>query len=102
MFAGAGLLWVAFTLLVRRWGIAPVPATAAVSVVSGLVAVPAWGILGDPTAVLDLGGPLLPTQIVVQGVFSGIPAVLASTTASACSARDAPRSTPPSCPPRRC
>ena len=41
MFAGAGLFFAGFTLLVRREDLAPMPATAVLSVVSALVALPA-------------------------------------------------------------
>ena len=60
MFAGAGLLFAGFTLLVRRWGLAPMPATAALSVVPALVALPACLVVGDPSRLVAIGaGSLL-------------------------------------------
>ena len=81
MLAGAGLLLMAFTLLVRRWEVAPLPATAAVSVLSAAAAVPASLVLGDPGRLLAIGPAALLTQVVVQGVLSGVLAILAFTAA---------------------
>ena len=81
MFVGAGLMFVAFTLMVRRWGVGPLPATAAVSVISAAVSVPAYLLLGDPSRLLALPPATLVTQIVVQGVLSGVLAIVAFTKA---------------------
>ena len=81
MFVGAGLLFVAFTLLVRRWGVGPLPATAAVSVISAAASVPAYLLLGEPSRLLALPTATLLTQVVVQGVLSGVLAIVAFTKA---------------------
>ena len=81
MFVGAGLMFVAFTLLVRRWGVGPLPATAAVSVISAAAAVPAYLLLGEPSRLLALPTATLLTQVVVQGVLSGVLAIVAFTRA---------------------
>lgn len=77
MFAAAGLMWAAFSILQRRWGLNPVQATAAVSVLSALVYVPGYlALVGiDPIAALPV--PMLLAQVVVQGVLSGVVAVIA-------------------------
>ena len=79
LFVAAGLMWVAFTLMVRRWQIAPVAATAIVSVLSAGVAVPLYLAFSTPANLLALPLPTLLTQVVVQGVLSGVLAVLAFT-----------------------
>jgi drug/metabolite transporter (DMT)-like permease len=45
MFATSGLMWAVFTVLQKRWGLAPLQVTAVVSVVSGVIYAPiisAW------------------------------------------------------------
>ena len=74
-------MFVAFTLLVRRWGVGPLPATAAVSVISAAAAVPAYLLLGEPARLLALPPATLATQVVVQGVLSGVLAIVAFTRA---------------------
>ena len=77
MFVGAGLFWVGFTLLIRHWGIGGLPATAAVSVLSALVVIPAFAFWGSFDRLLALDPGTFLTQVVVQGVFSGVLAVIA-------------------------
>ena len=79
LFVLAGLFWVAFTLMVRRWSVSPLAATAIVSVLSAAVAVPAYLAFGTPSNLLALPPATLLTQVVVQGVLSGVLAVLAFT-----------------------
>lgn len=77
LFVAAGLCWTAFTILIRRWRLGALEVTAAVSVVSAIVIVPAmliWGDLGR-IAALPIGS--LIAQIVVQGALSGVLAVIA-------------------------
>jgi drug/metabolite transporter (DMT)-like permease len=76
-FAAAGLLWAAFTVLGRRWGVAPMAATAVVSVVGGAIAVLVFLAFGDAGALLAQGPRVILTQAVVQGPLSGILAVYA-------------------------
>lgn len=82
MFAAAGLMWAAFGLLARRWSLSPLQATAAVSVLSALVYAPIY-LAGDGlTRLLAIDPRMLLAQIVVQGVLSGVVAVLAYTRAT--------------------
>jgi drug/metabolite transporter (DMT)-like permease len=82
LFALAGLLWAGFTILTRRWGIKALPATAAVSVVSMLVAAPLHLGLLDISRIAALPISSLFAQIVVQGVLSGVVAVVLFTRAA--------------------
>ena len=77
LFVGAGLFWTAFTILIKRWGIGGVPATAAVSIVSAAFVVPGFVLFGTFERLAALDPATLVTQIVVQGVFSGVLAVIA-------------------------
>lgn len=76
-FASAGALWALFTLLIKRWSIAALTATAVVSVLSAVVTLPVYLAFSniDRLAALDLRTLL--TQVVVQGIFSGVLAVIA-------------------------
>jgi drug/metabolite transporter (DMT)-like permease len=77
LFVAAGLFWVGFTILLRHWKIGGIPATAAVAVISAFIVLPAF--LATQSfgrlAALPLG--TLFTQIIVQGLFSGVLAVIA-------------------------
>lgn len=77
MFIAAGLIWAGFTVLTRRWGIQPVAATAAVSVLSMLAYGPLY--LAATGAARQLAQPwsVLAPQIMVQGLLSGVVAVIA-------------------------
>ncbi len=77
MFAGAGLMWALFTILLRRWGISPIAGTAVVSVLSAAVYLPIYvaGVGFDRIIVLPM--PMLIAQVLVQGVLSGVVAVIA-------------------------
>lgn len=71
MLVGAGATWASFTVLLRRWQVAAIPATAIVTIVSGLVVVPIW----IATRLDDL--PSLPVglvfwQLFAQGVMLGV------------------------------
>jgi drug/metabolite transporter (DMT)-like permease len=77
LFVGAGLLWVGFTLLLRRWSIGGLQATAAVSVLSAIVVIPIFSLVSGFDRILALDPTMLITQIIVQGVFSGVLAVIA-------------------------
>lgn len=82
LFVIAGLLWAAFTVLTRRWGVKALPATAAVSVISLLVVVPGFLATQDFSRILALTPAALATQIIVQGVLSGVVAVVLFTRAA--------------------
>lgn len=77
LFVGAGLLWVSFTLLLRRWRIGALQATASVSVLSAAAVVPGFLLFADLSRIAALDPEVLITQIVVQGFFSGVLAVVA-------------------------
>jgi len=81
MFAAAGVLWAVFTLLSRGWQVPPVAGTAVVSILSGLVMLPvALAVQGfDHYASLPV--TTLATQILVQGVLTGVVSVIAYTSA---------------------
>ena len=77
MFAVAGMMWAAFAILSKRWGVNPVAATAVVSVLSALAYVPLYAfVVGFDRLAATPAAVLLP-QIVVQGVLSGVVAVMA-------------------------
>lgn len=77
LFVAAGLFWVGFTVLLRRWKIGGIPATAAVATISALIVLPLFVATQsfDRLAALPLGTLL--TQIIVQGLMSGVLAVIA-------------------------
>ena len=77
LFATAGALWAVFSVLVKRWNVEPLQATAVVSVLSGVVVVPAHAFLVGADRLLALGFRAITLQILVQGVLSGVVAVLA-------------------------
>jgi drug/metabolite transporter (DMT)-like permease len=81
MFLAAGLMWAAFSILSKRWGAGPVEATALVSVLSGVVLVPVVAATSGFGRILALPSGELAAQVVVQGVLSGVVAVLAFTSA---------------------
>lgn len=77
LFTSAGALFAAFTLLVRRWELSALAATAAVSTVSALVMLPALPFLGTWDRLAALGPSTAATQVLVQGVGSGVLSVAA-------------------------
>ncbi len=81
MFAIAGLMWAGFTILGKRWGIGPMAATAAVSVLSAVVIVPGYLATGGIAKLIALPTSVVLGQIIVQGVLSGVVGVLAFTRA---------------------
>jgi drug/metabolite transporter (DMT)-like permease len=77
LFVAAGLSWVAFTMLLRQWRVGALPAAAAVAVVSALVVVPGVLLFGTLDRIAALPVPALVAQVLVQGVGSGVLAVIA-------------------------
>ena len=77
MFVTAGLLWTAFTLLLRRWSLDGVRAAVALNVVSGLVFLPLWALFADKSALGKAGWTVMAEQALVQGLLSGVIAVMA-------------------------
>jgi drug/metabolite transporter (DMT)-like permease len=82
MFVAAGLLWAGFTTLTRRWGIKALPATAAVSVLSAALILPVYAATKGFDRLLALPTSTLLTQTLIQGVLSGVVAVIAYTRAA--------------------
>jgi drug/metabolite transporter (DMT)-like permease len=82
MFVAAGMLWAGFTTLTRRWNIKALPATAAVSVLSAAIVLPAYTATIGFDTLLALPISTLITQIIIQGVFSGVLAVICYTRAA--------------------
>jgi len=77
MFASAGFLWAVFTVLQKRWGIAPMQATAAVSVLSLVLLLPPYLLWSGFERIVALPPAALATQVVVQGLLAGVVAVVA-------------------------
>lgn len=77
LFAAAGMMWAVFTVLSRRWGVSPVAGTAVVSVLSAAVYVPNYVLMIGVDRLLAAPLPMLAAQILVQGVLSGVVAVIA-------------------------
>ena len=77
MFVAAGLMWAMFATLTKRWAVAPIAATAIVSVLSAIVYVPGYLVFNGLDRVLAAAPAMLIAQIIVQGVLSGVVAVIA-------------------------
>ena len=77
MFAGAGLMWAAFTILSKRWGVNPIAGTAAVSIVSAAIYAPIYLISVGWRHLASVPPTILGPQVVVQGVLTGVLAVIA-------------------------
>ncbi|WP_189799532.1 DMT family transporter [Tateyamaria sp. syn59] len=77
MFVMAGLFWVAYTLLLKRWAVSGLLAAAVVSVLSALVVVP-FAVFGDVLSRLSVLSPAeLLFQAMAHGVFNGVGAIVA-------------------------
>jgi drug/metabolite transporter (DMT)-like permease len=77
MFVVGGLMWAGFTVLQKRWALGPLQATAAVSVLSGLVYAPLYLALVGMDRIIALPWPMILGQVLVQGLLSGVVAVIA-------------------------
>jgi drug/metabolite transporter (DMT)-like permease len=77
LFMAAGLSWTAFTILIKRWALGAFAVTAAVSVVSAMIVIPAFLIWGDLNRIAALPVGSLVSQLFVQGLLSGVLAVIA-------------------------
>lgn len=66
----AGGTWAVFTLLLRRWQVPAIPATAAVTIVSALAVLPAWLPL-RAAAVLALPTGTVLLHLAMQGIVLG-------------------------------
>lgn len=79
LFAIAGLMWAGFSVLAKRWGLKPLQATAAVSVVSAAVYAPVYLLAVGVDRLAGVPVEMLVWQVVVQGALSGVAAVIAFT-----------------------
>ncbi len=79
MFILSALMWALFASLQRRWRIGSVTATAAVSLLSAAVMLPACLLAGVGHGLLALPLAELLLQAVVQGLLVGVIAILAFT-----------------------
>ena len=77
MFVTAGLCWALFTILLKRWRIDAIPATAIVAVVSAIFIVPYYWIVEGFDHLKSVSGTVIATQVLVQGFLSGVVAMLA-------------------------
>lgn len=77
LFFGAGLSWSAYTILFKRWNLDAVAATAVVALLSTLLALPILLLSGGFARLAALPLQTLMSQIMVQGVLSGVVALIA-------------------------
>jgi drug/metabolite transporter (DMT)-like permease len=81
MFLLAGVMWAVFTILCRRWQVGPIEGTAVVSVLSAAALLPLVVAFGSFDRILALPPAELAIQALVQGVLSGVVAIIAFTAA---------------------
>ncbi|RAH97733.1 hypothetical protein DLJ53_28225 [Acuticoccus sediminis] len=79
LFFTAGSSWGLFTALAKRWAVQPLAATAVISVLSGVVFVPFFLLTDTFDRILALPLPSLVSQVLVQGVLSGLIATITFT-----------------------
>lgn len=77
LFALAGSMWALFSVLQRRWDIAPLPATAVVSVLSAAVYTPVYLACSGLQIFTTTSVAVLVVQIIAQGGLSGVVALFA-------------------------
>ncbi|MDE1905369.1 MAG: DMT family transporter [Rhodospirillales bacterium] len=77
MFAVAGGMWAMFTILLRRWRISPLVATAIVAVLSSAAFIPLYLASHGLGIVHRASVALLVEQMLMQGLLSGIVALFA-------------------------
>lgn len=82
MFAVAGLLWAGFTVTTNCWRVRALPATAALSAVAALAIIPIYLLTQDTSRIAAMSWHDLVTQLLVQGVFTGVVAVVFFTRAA--------------------
>ncbi len=75
LFATAGSMWALFTVLQLRWRIAPMAATAVVSVLSGLIYSPSYLATHGLFNLMRVDTSMLIQQALVLGVLSGVVAL---------------------------
>ena len=72
LFATAGLMWAAFTMCLRRWGMSGTHAAAIVGALSLLIYAPLHALLFGFDTMIAAGWVENLIQIAVQGVFAGL------------------------------
>lgn len=77
MFAVAGAMWAVFTILTKRWSVDPIRSTAVVSVLSAAICVPLYLAFVGLERLSAVAPATLAAQALVQGVLSGVIAVIA-------------------------
>ena len=77
MFVGAGLFWVGYTLLLKRWQISGLRAAAAVSVLSAIVVLPVAPFVGVAERLGHLSWGELFFHATAHGLFNGVGAIVA-------------------------
>lgn len=77
LFVAAGLSWTGFTILIKRWELGALAVTAAVSTISALAIIPVMIVAGDLSRIAALPAATLAAQVAVQGLLSGVVAVIA-------------------------
>lgn len=70
LLVGAGGTWAVFTLLLRRWQVPAIPATAAVTLVSALLVLPLW-LPWRSADILGLPPRLVLFHLIMQGIVLG-------------------------------
>ncbi len=77
MFVTSSMLWAAFTILMRKWRVDPIRATAVVAVLTALVVVPGYLTFHGLSRVLTLPVDALLAQGIAQGLIQGVLTLLA-------------------------
>lgn len=77
LFLAAGILWALFGILLRRWSVDAIQATAVVAVVSALTYVPYFILQIGFDRLIHAGFAAVALQAVSQGIMAGVVAVIA-------------------------
>ena len=77
MFVTSSMLWAAFTILMRKWRIDPMRATAAVAVLTAVVVVPGYFAYSGLDRLMTLPADALLAQGIAQGLIQGVVTLLA-------------------------
>jgi drug/metabolite transporter (DMT)-like permease len=77
MFVTSSLLWAAFTILMRKWRIDPIRATAVVAVLTAAVVLPGYLALCGVDRLIALPAEALLAQGIAQGLIQGVVTLLA-------------------------
>ena len=80
MFVLAGLSWAAFAALQQRWQLPAIDVTAVVGFAGLIALVPGYLIFRGSDALMALPPAMLVTQLIVQGLLSGVIAMIAFAT----------------------